>query len=292
MLDLLTNLMGAILGVLLASAMEAAIDAHHLRYAGRRTPDRAAALLLGTGFFWMLFPLFPVMSRTPLAQKLTGFFETPASDILPALSMALVFFAVGWLLHSAGFSRDRRLPLLSTLVIPLQVFVVTRQPRLLEFAGAISGASAFALAGKTLTSQKGAYRSLVAWVFLAWIVVRGLAPFHFTAEAVAFSWLPFGGFLQMNWQTGVQLVAEKLFWYGTAGWLFHKAGLRRSYAAGLVAAVLLLIEIAQTHLPGHVAEITDPLLAVFAAFALAMAARNKRVISISDARHRKPASNP
>jgi len=52
-------------------------------------------------------------------------------------------------------------------------------------------------------------------------------------------------------------------------------GLTRITATALVAALLLAVELAQTHLPGHVAEITDPLIAIFASFALAMVTRQR-----------------
>ena len=100
------------------------------------------------------------------------------------------------------------------------------------------------------------------------IAVRGLEPFVFLPKAVPFSWIPFSGFLTTEWQSGIQVIAQKFFWYGTAIWLLCKSGMRSPAATLVVAVTLLLIEIAQTHIPGHVAEITDPLWAVFVGWAL------------------------
>jgi hypothetical protein len=75
-------------------------------------------------------------------------------------------------------------------------------------------------------------------------------------------------FLNMEWQPGIQEMAQKTFWYGAAIWLMRGSGLGSRAAIGIVAATLLLIEIAQTHIPGHTAEITDPLWAVFVGRAL------------------------
>jgi hypothetical protein len=123
-------------------------------------------------------------------------------------------------------------------------------------------------------THRGVYRKTTAWAFLATIVFRGLSPFHFSQAAVPFEWIPFSGFLNMNWQSGIQVIAEKFFWYGTAVWLMRRSGIRVIPATALVAVVLLGIEIAQTRLPGHVAEITDPLWAIFTSAAMVAIARN------------------
>jgi hypothetical protein len=139
-------------------------------------------------------------------------------------------------------------------------------------AGAAIGAACFALLWACRKAH--IYGSLTAWTFLGVIAVRGLTPFQFSPTAAPFSWIPFSGFLNMNWQAGIQVIAEKFFWYGTAIWLLRTSGMRIRTATALVAAILLGIEIAQTRLPGHVAEITDPLFAVFAGCAIVVMARN------------------
>jgi hypothetical protein len=53
-----------------------------------------------------------------------------------------------------------------------------------------------------------------------------------------------------------------LFWYATAVWALRRCGLSLG-ASGVVVALLLGgIEIVQRHMPVHVPEITDPLLAL------------------------------
>jgi hypothetical protein len=108
----------------------------------------------------------------------------------------------------------------------------------------------------------------VAVAFLAVILVRGLSPFQFAAASQAFSLIPFSGFLADQWQAGMLVLFEKTFFYATAVWLFRHCGMRLWLSAALVAAVLLGIEIAQMHLPGRTAEVTDPMLALIAAFIL------------------------
>jgi hypothetical protein len=107
-------------------------------------------------------------------------------------------------------------------------------------------------------------------------VIRGLAPFHL-GEAHRFLWIPFQGFLDMNWQTGIETLLEKMFYYGAAVWLLRASGLRLQVACGIVVVLLGCIEGLQTWLPGRTAEITDPLLGVLMGGGfLALRSRGKR----------------
>jgi VanZ family protein len=63
---------------------------------------------------------------------------------------------------------------------------------------------------------------------------------------------------------------RKCFWYGSAVWLLRLAGWRLARAAVAVALLLGTIEVVQIHLPGRVAEITDPLLALILAVILGL----------------------
>jgi hypothetical protein len=63
---------------------------------------------------------------------------------------------------------------------------------------------------------------------------------------------------------------RKCFWLGSAIWLLRAAGWRLDRAAVAVALLLGAIEVIQIHLPGRVAEITDPLLALILAITLAL----------------------
>jgi hypothetical protein len=216
------------------------------------------------------------MGRTALSHKFKVFIQSPVLDLLPFISAALVWFVAGNLFRGAALRPARWLTAISVLLIPAQFFIMDRQPAPSQMLGAVAGAACFALFWPARTVYRNAYWRIQAWAFLGLIVVQGLAPFKFAAAPSAFSWIPFVGFFDMVWQTGVQVISEKFFWYGTAIWLMLETGLRAWVAIALVAATLLLIEIAQTWLPGRTAEITDPLLAIFAGFALTMIASGGR----------------
>lgn len=271
-LDLLTNIAGSMAGVYLAVVVEE-YRVRRPSLKPQKQPDRAARALLACWVVWLLFPLFPVMGRAALAQKFRIFANTPVVEVVPFLSAAVAWFAAGNLMRAGALGPARRLTAISVALVPAQFFIVDRQPVPAELAGAIAGAACFTLFWPMRNVHRIAYRRVQAWAFPGVIVLRGLTPFRFLRAAAPFSWIPFSGFLDMDWQTGVQVIAEKFFWYGTAIWLIQAAGPRSRTAIGIVAGILLPIEIAQTHIPGHTAEITDPLLAIFAGLALTAIAR-------------------
>ena len=116
-------------------------------------------------------------------------------------------------------------------------------------------------AGKPITKTE-------ARAFTAILILRGLSPFRFMSATTDFVWTPFSGMLQMDWQSAILVLLEKIFYYASAIWLLRAAGLRLLHAAGVVAAILAAIEIAQTQLPGRTPETADPILAILIGFVL------------------------
>lgn len=101
----------------------------------------------------------------------------------------------------------------------------------------------------------------------------GPRPYHWSSVSNPFSWIPFSGFLEANREFSMPTFLRKCFWYGSAVWLLRAAGWRLAAAALAVALLLGAIEVAQIHLPGRVAEITDPLLALILAATLGLLER-------------------
>jgi hypothetical protein len=109
---------------------------------------------------------------------------------------------------------------------------------------------------------------MLAAVLLTAIAIRGLAPFHWVSAASGVSWIPFASLVNSPWEGGILILAGKVFWYGSAVWLLHESGGKYVAAATVTAVVLACIEIAQTHIPEHVPDVTDPLFAWLMAWIL------------------------
>ena len=162
---------------------------------------------------------------------------------------------------------------ISLLMVPGQFLIVARQPLPVDILASVAGYLMFVRWGRRPGMEK-------VWAsgFLVVLTIRGLAPFQFIGAPQEFVWVPFGGFLNMNWQAGVGLLLEKAFYYGAAVWLMRAAGVRWRTAIAGVAILLAGIEVAQMYLPGRTAEITDPVLAVLLGLGLRVLTKPKHQI--------------
>jgi len=110
---------------------------------------------------------------------------------------------------------------------------------------------------------------LVLLAVLACVVLaEGFAPYRFTEQGRAFSWVPFAAMVGGQYAAGVQAGMQKLFLYGGLLWLAWQAGVGRNAATVGVVALALAIGWAQTFLPGRSAEVTDAVLVLMAALVL------------------------
>jgi VanZ family protein len=266
--DIATNVIGAMLGVFLAVAFETFAEGTPASTVHRGVTDPAALALVFTGAAYLLFPFLPVLGRYALAPKLNAFAEAPVFDLMQFVSGTAFWYAGGLLLKAARIRPARVWLGLSLLAIPAQFLIVARQPVPSWAIGAATGALIFAW-----RARKAPVHKIEAIAFLFVIVVRGFWPFHFIAAPNGFTWIPFGGFLGDDWQVGILVLLEKVFYYGVSIWLLRASGTRLWQAMTIVAVVLACIEFAQIHLPGRTAEITDPILALLIAGGIAILSR-------------------
>jgi hypothetical protein len=230
-------------------------------------------------FIWvgsLLFPFFPVLGFYGPVQRMKFFARSPWFAALPFISATVSWLAAGKLMEAAEIRGARLFLGASILVIPLQFFIADRQPLPSDFLGAVTGALLFIGLGRPGLRTTPAWATpWIATAFLLTIFIRGLAPFHMVPQASNFSWMPFSGFLNTEWQSAILILLEKSFYYGTAIWLLRASGMSLIFAGAITAVVLAAIEIAQIHLPGRTAEITDPLMAIMLSFALAALSLDK-----------------
>jgi VanZ family protein len=254
--------------VVLGTVLSAAVEMGQLY-----TPNRDCSAVdltnnaIGSALGVLAGLAFVHLVRIP--ESLRGRFTVRKQGAV-ALLCAAEWLAVGRLLRGAGVRSPLRWLLVALALLPLQFGIVSRNPVPADFIGAALGIAAFYF----LSAGKKADATGAAALLIA-LTLTKLAPFHFQGQTQQFAWTPFIGLLKNDWQIAIQILLRKLFEYGAAIWLLRRAGMGLLYATCLTTAVLAAIETAQTFLPRHFPEITDPLLAVLLGFALAVLNRQE-----------------
>jgi len=251
-IDLVDNILGSAIGVVAGIVFTRIVDFPSTGPAFR-VRDRGAVALLFCWLGYLLFPIFPVLALGVWRTKLSAFAHAPVLDPIPTLLSAAEWIAVSRLLIAAGARRPVAWLAVLLVLLPVQFGIVNRAPLPADLEGA-----AIALAACFLINADW----LAGILLLTAVALRGLAPFHFEDPARAFLWVPFGGLLENAWQNSIVILLGKLFQYGASIWLLARGRMRLFRATFLVTLVLAAIEALQTRIPGHVAEINDPLLAV------------------------------
>ncbi len=246
MLDVVTNVTGAGLGMAIASQFQTRVAIR---------PRKAAPLFLI--LCWVcayLFPFMPDLSTHHLISKLAAF-PTPLFSAAAFFS-ALVFWLAAARLMEAAYSRWWFLLLLPAL--PMRLFVSGITLAWTDLLPAVLACSIW-IAWPT----KGPGRdAILAGLLLAGILAAGLAPFHFSQLRQGFSWIPFRALFTTEWESGFAIFFRKCFSYGSAIWLLCAAGVSLVRSTAGVAIFLAAIEAIQLWLPNHVSESTDPLQAI------------------------------
>lgn len=261
-IDLVDNILGSGVGVLAGVALTVLADLP-AKGPGFRFRDRCAVALLFCWVASLAFPLFPVYYLPVLKTKLSAFLHAPAFNPVAILLCAAAWYAVGRLLVAAGVRRPFRWLAALLLLAPLQFAIINHNPVPADIEGAVIGGWLFCFFGRGRGRDRQAGIALLAAVAL-----HGLEPFHFGGPAQTFSWIPFIGLLQAQWQDSLPILLGKLFQYGAAIWLLARGGLGMARATALVTVALAAIEALQTRIPGHVPEINDPLLAILLCLAM------------------------
>jgi glycopeptide antibiotics resistance protein len=113
----------------------------------------------------------------------------------------------------------------------------------------------------------------------AGVLIRGLRPFVFAHSTGPFFWVPFAGFLAYQSEYALGTLFAKIFWYGSAVWVLRRLGVAWWLAGAAAAMELGVIEVLQRRMPAHVAEITDPLIALLLAAAFWSISRDRAEVA-------------
>ncbi|HYI97897.1 MAG TPA: VanZ family protein [Bryobacteraceae bacterium] len=169
--DLLANGVGTMLGVAVGSMFAATSNRLRAAHAG-------ALVILGCWIAYLCYPY--VFDPSSLAAKSGAFLRSNPVALIPLVSAFASWFAAGLLFSEAGFRDVRRWLIASLAFIPLQLFLVGRQPKSAQAIGAFAGVATF-------LSMNAIRTRLAPLALLAALFVRGCAPFHFQPVAGRFS---------------------------------------------------------------------------------------------------------
>jgi hypothetical protein len=261
--DIFANTLGTTGGMLLAALVGYTPELSRWRL--RRSPE---TVLLGCWLAFLVFPFFPVHGIYSLMVNVRKF--QASTFVWTDLVVFTIAWCVVWQLIPSTFVRDTYWLVVGflLLLLPARLFLILR---VLTKAEVVAGAAALCIA-PILRRRIMTPWALAALVLTA-LMIRGLAPFELSAFAAPFSWVPFSGFLGSQWQSAMLVLIAKLFWYGTAVWAIRRCGLGLGMSGVVVAVLLAGIEVVQRHMPAHVPEITDPLLALGCAAAFGLFSR-------------------
>jgi VanZ family protein len=260
--DVLYNTIGAFAGAWIALAVAATHRRMHTSpFAGFLRHPVATALLLS----WICYRLAPFALVIDPEKWLSAFGPLAGQrwwslgEILP--------HALAWLVLMPVCERlapGRRVALaLGAMVIVLAGRVLFAGMTL--EAGEIAGmAVAFALWYPLSHLPTERAVSLVAAALVALIAIQGLVPFDFQVAQDRFAFVPFVESLTHYRATNLTDMFLRCFQDGALVWLLVRSGLPVLAATAVGAGLIFSVELLQTWLPGHRAEITDPLLALAA----------------------------
>lgn len=259
--DVGLNTLSTAIGALLLPVFQRLIDRQR---PGIVRADVAAALLLGAFLVWQLAPFVPTIDWQKWRNALKPLLLAPQIDPAMVQSYAIVWLMVARL-ALAVFRPARPTLLWIALLLAEQaaeLLVVSRSLRAGELLGGVIGvALAWILLRRGATIGRD---RILAALFAAYVIHFGLEPFAFAPVAKAFHWMPFEGFVRGSMLAAVQAAGQKLFCYGGLIWILTRSGIGL-LAAGIATTLAVLgMEIAQAYLPGRLAEITDPILALMA----------------------------
>jgi VanZ family protein len=261
LVDVFWNVIGVILGAMIAVTP---VAGRLLLSMGESIALEVPVMLAGIWVASELMPLVPSVDLQLVKENLKALILVPQLQI----QVALVDFAA-WLaaLHFLWCSKLPKtwrilLPLLPFAVLTAEPFIIRHQLGLSQVVGTVGGAVVWIVARQHLRP------ALLAGLLFVGILAAGLYPLDVTQTHNAFSWVPFGDFLNGSMVVNATVLVRKLFLYGALVWLLQEAGMNWTASTALTVAALTVQEALQVYMPGASAEVTDPLLAVLVAMAM------------------------
>jgi glycopeptide antibiotics resistance protein len=272
LLDIIMNIVGLGVGLVAATVLSPLLA----RGGGDNVQVSRPAIFLALAFLcYQLYPFVPAMDWGMLKTSIKysiRLSETPdAFAVLRNAAYWFVLFAL--VLPSIGKRQWRVLIFfLPFVVFALRLIIWRNIPSFWQFSGALLGVLAWAA-----LSRARSLPIVAAAVLTALIVIGGLTPFFIRQDPADFSLVPFANFLTGSLRHNVLAFSQKIFLYGSLIWFLWQFLQSRALLAISVALFLLGIEVAQVTIASGTPEITDPLLALLVALALALLDKPRRL---------------
>lgn len=225
-----------------------------------RHPVATALLLSWVGY--RLAPFVPVLDPGKWATAFAPLAKAGWWSAAAIIPHALAWLVLTVACERIAAGRARRVAAIAMLVVLAGRVLFTDM--LLEPAEIAGMAIALALAGLLLRLPVERAASILAAALIVLIAIQGLSPFDFQLAQDRFALVPFGESLTRYRATNLPDMFLRCYSYGALVWLLARSGLSVFPATMLGAGVVFSVELLQTWLPGHTADITDPLLAIAA----------------------------
>jgi VanZ family protein len=258
MSDVYANTLGSLLGGALGTLLDGQRRWLPLREVAARPYP---ALLLAAWLGDVLYPYVPVIDLHKYWRAVQPVVLTPSLGSYELFQRTVVWLTLCYIV-AVLFGRARPLlfPLLAAATLMAKILIVDRVVTLPEIVGALA-ACALWLGVVQYLPWRAAFLALALGALL---VALRLEPFHPSAQAHAFNWMPFHSLLHGSIETNIQSLLWKFFLYGGLIWLLTEAGLRLALAGSLTVILLFATAVMQTYLPDRSAEITDCVIALAA----------------------------
>ncbi len=261
--DVTFNTIGALGGGLLALAIAGTHRRLRLSALGRVFEHPVAAALVLSWAGYRLAPFAPVIDAGKWRSAFAPRSEGPRLDPVAVLPHLLA-----WLVIVLAFERIAR-PGRAVAAAALAMGAVLLGRVL--FAGLALEPSEIIGMGATLLLAPALLRldlrraaAALAWALVLLIAISGLAPFDFQLAQDRFALVPFGESITRYRAANLTEMFLRCFQYGSLVWLLVRSGFSVLAATLVGGGIVFTVELLQTWLPGHLADVTDPLLAVAA----------------------------
>ncbi len=264
--DIIWNLLGTAIGILIARAPLLQIHWHSDR---RNGGANFLLWLLAAWFCYRLTPFVPSLDWQQLKDSLKPLLLHPQISWQGLLHDSIAWAIVSCLWARVWHSRQALHWLLLSVgaTFLLEVLVVDNTLSAGNIIGALAGISLWHLLGRR--SQAGT--TILALLLAAELLLAGLMPLQWRPHPAVFHWLPFYGFLHGSMMLNIASLFEKIFFYGSLLWLLQQEGASARVALAFTLLLTGAIETAQIWLAGHTPEITDPLLVLLLALIMRLA---------------------